>query len=116
MLEELRNLKYSPTKDDIIYFLSEILGENKYDISVLNVLCTHVPSRFQLSPLHLLSYCMAFNWVLFEDKKYFLSQDIVECINDKTKLNNKLERDLSRVFFLIFFFRTQNRCSWNLFL
>lgn len=34
----------------------------------------------------------------------------------RQELYFQMERDLSRVFFLIFFFRTQNRCSWNLFL
>lgn len=93
MLEELRNLKYSPTKEGIIYFLADIVGKNKYDISALNVLCTHAPGRFQLSASHMLIYCLGFEWILFEDEKYFLSKEIVGCINDKTKLNNKLIED-----------------------
>lgn len=93
MLEEVKNLKYSPTKEGIIYFLVDIVGKNKYDISVLNVLCTHAPHRFQLSASYMLIYCLAFDWVLCEDDKYFLSKEIVGCVGDKTKLNNKLIED-----------------------
>lgn len=99
MLEELRNLKYSPTKEGIIYFLTDIIGENKYDISVLNVLSTHVPGRFQLSASHMLSYCLAFEWILYEDEKYFLSPQIVRYVSDKTKLNNKLIEDSITILF-----------------
>lgn len=93
MLEELRNLKYSPTKEGIIYFLTDIVGKNKYDISALNVLCTHAPDRYQLSASYMLSYCLAFGWVLYEDGEYFLSKEIARGVSDKTKLNNKLIED-----------------------
>lgn len=93
MLEELRNLKYSPTKEGIIYFLTDIVGKNKYDISALNVLCTHAPGRYQLSASYMLSYCLAFGWVLYEDGKYFLSKKMTSGINDKTKVNNQLIED-----------------------
>ena len=93
MLEKLRNLKYSPTKEGIIYFLTDIVGENKYDISILNVLCTHAPDRFQLSASYMLSYCLAFGWVMCEDGNCFLSKEITRYVSDKTKLNNKLIED-----------------------
>lgn len=99
MLEELRNLKYSPTKEGIIYFLIDIVGKNKYDISALNVLCTHAPGRYQLSASYMLSYCLAFGWILYEDGKYFLSKEIARGISDKTKLNNKLIEDSIRILF-----------------
>ena len=99
MLEELRNLKYSPTKEGIIYFLIDIVGKNKYDISALNVLCTHAPGRYQLSASYMLSYCLAFGWILYEDGKYFHSKEIARGISDKTKLNNKLIEDSIRILF-----------------
>lgn len=93
MLEELKNLKYFPTKEGLIYYLADIIGKNKYDISALNILCTHAPSRYQLSMPYILVYCLAFGWVLYEDEKYLLSKEIDRCIYDKTKLNNKLIED-----------------------
>lgn len=93
MLKELKNLKYSPTKEGLIYFITDIIGMNKYDINALNVLCTHTADRYQLSASYMLNYCLAFGWVLYEDGRYFLSKDIFNCINDKIKLNIKLIED-----------------------
>lgn len=99
MLEELRNLKYSPTKEGIIYFLTDIMGKNKYDISVLNVLCAHAPGRYQLSTSYMLCYCLTFGWILYENGEYFLSKEIAGGVSDKTKLNDKLIEDTIIILF-----------------
>lgn len=99
MLEELRNFKYYPTKESIIYFLTDIIGKNKYDISALNILCTHATGSYQLSASCMLSYCVAFGWVLCKDGEYFLSEEIVRCINDRTKLNSRLIEGAINVLF-----------------
>lgn len=99
MLEELRNFKYSPTKEGIIYFLYDIIGNNKYDAEVLELLCAHAPGIFHLSSSHLLLYCLAFNWVLFDEDKYYLSEEIKECAFDKKIINNKIiKKSISSMF------------------
>ncbi len=52
------------------------------------------------------------------DIEFLCDETVMETrtVQERMLYNRLLERDLSRVFFLIFFFRTQNRCSWNLFL
>jgi hypothetical protein len=104
MLEELRNLKYSPTKEGIVYFLTNIVNNNKYDASALNILCSHAPGRYQLSASYMLSYCLAFDWVLYEEGEYFLSEEIAKNINDKKKLNSKLIENSVRVLFDVHLF------------
>lgn len=93
MLEELKKIKYSLTKDDFIYFIVAVFGNNRYDIASLSVLCNHAPGRLQLLFSDLLNYCIAFGWVLCEGNIYFLSHRIIKYIDDKKKLNDKLVKD-----------------------
>lgn len=93
MLENLKNINYSLTKDNFIYFMVDVFGNNRYDITSLSVLCNHVPGRLQLLFSDLLNYCIAFEWVLCEENVYFLSPRIIKYIADKEKLNDKLVKD-----------------------
>ncbi|MBM6669029.1 DUF3883 domain-containing protein [Lacrimispora saccharolytica] len=93
MLEDLKNINYSLTKDNFIYFMVDVFGNNRYDITSLSVLCNHAPGRLQLLFSDLLNYCIAFEWVLREENVYFLSPSIIKYIDDKEKLNDKLVKD-----------------------
>lgn len=93
MLENLKNINYSLTKDNFIYFMIDVFGNNRYDITSLSVICNHAPGRLQLLFSDLLNYCIAFGWVLCEENVYFLSPRIIKYIDDKEKLNNILVKD-----------------------
>lgn len=99
MLEKLKNFKYTPTKEGIIYFVSDILGIHRYDIGVIAMLCNHAPGYYHLSAPDMLNYCLAFRWLLHENDKYFLTEEISKCVSDKVKLNEKLMDDSIKILF-----------------
>ena len=99
MLEELRNLNYSPTQEGILYFIDDILGSNEYTEADIKVLCAHAPGYYLLSASPLLSYCKAFGWVMNDGEKYFVSKNLLPFLTKKKELNIKLIEDTVEVLF-----------------
>lgn len=99
MLEELRNLEYSPTKEGLDFFLSKIMGEGTLDKRDIDVLCSHAPGSYRLSANHLLQYCRVFNWVMTDECGYSLRNEIASITHDESILNKRITEDIINCMF-----------------
>ena len=94
MLEELKNINYSLTKDNIIFFLCDVIGDNTFDVYTIDIICSHAPGSLQLSSKSILLYATALGWVVSEEEKYYLSDKIKWKKDDKQQLLDILIKDL----------------------
>lgn len=99
MLEELRNINYTPTKEGIAYFLFDVIGNNRYSADVIKVLCTHAQDSYQLYSYDMLRYGIAFNWICSSEDVYYLSDSYSNCIDDRKKFFDKLINDTVKSLF-----------------
>ena len=83
MLDELKRLNYPGRKEELLYFLQSIVGNNIKWLDDIRVLCTHAPAGYQLRAEYLVTYCACFGWI---------SQDegISACKEIRAVLNNEL--------------------------
>lgn len=99
MLEELKNLKITLTKESIEFFLRNVIGTNQNTIDGIIVLCSHAPGNFQLAVDDLILYCGTFGWICYSDNKYSLSNQLLPCINNNIALTKKLLDDTVKILF-----------------
>ena len=83
MLDELKRLNYPGRKEELLYFLQTIVGNNIIWLDDIRVLCTHAPAGYQLRAEYLVTYCACFGWI---------SQDegISACKEIRAVLSNEL--------------------------
>lgn len=86
MLDELKRLNYPGRKEDLLYFLQSIVGNNIVMLDDIRVLCTHAPAGFQLSADSLVAYCTSFGWVI-QDEGISACDEIRAVLNDNVRLN-----------------------------
>lgn len=99
MLEELKNINYSPSQEGLTYFLCDVIGKNKYRLEDIEIICNHAPGRLQLSPRHLLIYCLAFKWIINEEGLYFATDEIISDFYKPTQFKETLIKDSINVLF-----------------
>lgn len=99
MLEELKNLDYTPSQDGLSYFLSDVIGTNKHSPDDISVICNHAPGVLRLSSKHLLLYALAFNWIRKVENLYEITDEVLPVIDNKLELNKKLVKDTVSVLF-----------------
>lgn len=59
----------------------------KNDIALL---CSHTPEQYHLVANDIIEYCLAFDWILKDDGKYYVSPEVFDKINDCEELNDYL--------------------------
>lgn len=98
MLDELKRLNYPGRKEDLIYFLQYIIGNNSISLEDIRVLCSHAPAGYQLRADFLVTYCACFGWIV-QDEEITTSLEIRNFLNDKERLNRYMvESSLSTLF------------------
>lgn len=106
-MEELKNLNYPGGKEEILFFLQSIVGENHLTIDDIRVICSHAPGKYQLVVDSLLKYCACFNWVVCQDhislnekllpqitSSGALNRELINSTIDCLFMNNVLQRDM----------------------
>lgn len=90
MLEELKNFKYHCTKDGLIFFICDVIGNNTISLQDAAVICSHAPGNRHLSVNSLVSYCLALGWIQKEADVISISSDLAMSLSNKEKLNEVL--------------------------
>lgn len=90
MLEELKNIEFQGGKEELLFFLCDVIGDNKRNIKDAYTLCMYAPGKHYLSLNSLIRYCSAFNWIHKLEGVLSLSEGILSVYSDKEKLNNIL--------------------------
>ena len=98
MLDELKRLNYPGRKEDLIYFLQHIIGNNSISLEDVRVLCSHAPAGYQLLADFLVTYCACFGWIV-QDEEITTSLEIRNFLNDKERLNRYMVESSLRILF-----------------
>lgn len=86
MLDELKRLNYPGRKDDLLYFLQSIVGNNVMEFDDIRVLCTHAPAGYQLRAECLVTYCTCFGWIS-QNEGISVCPEIQSSLHDEVRLN-----------------------------
>lgn len=86
MLDELKGLNYPGRKEDLLYFLQSIVGNNIIKLDDIRVLCTHAPAGYQLRAECLVAYCTCFGWIS-QNEGISACTEIRAVLNDELRLN-----------------------------
>lgn len=92
MLEELKNLNMQAGKDDLIFFIQNIIGIQRLTTEDIEILCGHAQGNHKIFARHLLKYCEAFGWIKNENL-ITLELTLKDVIQDSSKLNEYLIKD-----------------------
>ena len=90
MLEELKNLNIQSGRDEITYFLCNVVGTSPITRNDAMVLCGHAPGKHHLSCDNLTAYCAAFGWINVLDNALMLADDLKEHVGDSAQINDYL--------------------------
>lgn len=98
MLEELKKLNYPIRREDILFFLQDVIASHQLSVSEIQVMCMRASGHYQLNVDALLAYCNCLN--LIESKeKIRLTKEVIAYINDSEQLNCFIvERTLNYLF------------------
>lgn len=117
MLDELKNLRYQGGKDELLFFLYDVIGHREIRIRDIETICSHAPGGRFLSAADLLNYCHALGWIEIDADIVSLSSSIVAYVSDKDTLNDKLIRSTVEQLFVwetfnssMFFFDVMKGC------
>lgn len=89
MSEELKNLDFPGRKEDILFFLQNIIGKQGLLRDDVRVLCSHAPGIYQLYADSLISYCASFGWISC-DESACLNDEFYPFVESSDDLNNAL--------------------------
>ena len=99
MLKELRKISRFGNKNDLIFFLSSVIGDKKISRYDINKICHHASGGFLLNADALLEYCLFLELLTVEDEFFSLTTNITNIIDDANSLNDYLvEHTISRLF------------------
>lgn len=90
MLDDLKNLNYQGGKDGLLFFISDVIGQNGIKIRDAEVICSHAPGKRYLSVKDLITYCLAFGWIDAGSDVVSVSPSFKAYVSDKEALNEKL--------------------------
>jgi len=89
MLEELKKINGSIKKEEIIFFLKNIIGNRGILNADLKMLCAHTPSGYKISCDTMLSYCTKFGWIIISDYVR-LDTSLYQYLSSPERLNVEL--------------------------
>lgn len=92
MLEELKNLNIQAGKEDLLFFIQNIIGVQQLTIDDIEILCDHAQGNYRIFAKHLLKYCEAFGWIKNENL-ITLESALKDVIQDSSRLNKYLVKD-----------------------
>lgn len=90
MLDVLKKFKYHGGKDELLFFICDVIGSGQIRIKDAEIICAHSPGKHYLSIEDLISYCYTLGWLQISEDVVSVSPDIVSLLNDKERLNNAL--------------------------
>lgn len=90
MLDALKNLNYRGGKEDLLFFICDIIGNSTIKIHDAEIICAHTPGKHYLSIADLMSYCTAFGWIQVSEDAISVAPDIAAFLGDKEMLNDIL--------------------------
>ena len=90
MLDVLKNLKYQGGKEELLFFICDVIGKNQIRTRDASVICTHAQGMHYLSIDDLIQYCYAFGWINLTEDKLSVSETILPVLKDKEILNSIL--------------------------
>ena len=99
MLDELKNLKYQGGKEELLFFICDVIGNNQLRLSDAEVICAHAQGMHYISVDNVIQYCHAFGWINIVEDMLSVSTSILSVLDDKEKLNDALiVTEISRLF------------------
>ena len=90
MLNELKKLKYNGGKDELLFFICDVIGTGRPRIQDAEIICAHAAGKYYLSVKDLMMYCQALGWVQVYDESIALSPSLILLLNNKERLNEAL--------------------------
>lgn len=87
MLDALKNLNFLGGKEDLLFFICDIIGNSAIKIHDAEIICARTPGKHYLSIADLTSYCIAFGWIQVSEDTISVTPDIAALLGDKEKLN-----------------------------
>lgn len=99
MLEELKSLNIQSGRDEIIYFLCNVVGTSPITRNDAMVLCSHAPGKHHLSCDDLMVYCAAFGWIIILDNTLLLVDDLKEYVEHGRQINDYLIKSAVNLLF-----------------
>ncbi len=98
MLDVLKELNSPGSKEDILFFLQNIIGRNTLLYKDICVLCSYAPAGHKFHVDRMLEYCACFGWVNCEDP-VLISETLAKSLDDAEKLNQHLVQSTLSVLF-----------------
>ena len=90
MLDVLKKLKYIGDKDELLFFICNVIGSSQIGVKDAEIIYAHSPGKHNLSVKNLISYCYILGWIQIYEDIISVSPDIVPFLSDKEKLNEVL--------------------------
>ena len=90
MLDVLKNLKYHGGKNELLFFICDVIGSGQVRVKDAEIICARSPGKHNFSIGDLIGYCRALGWIQVSEDVVSLSPDIATLLNDKEKLNDAL--------------------------
>lgn len=90
MLEELKKLNYHGGKDELLFFINDIVGKNVVHIKDAKIMCSYTPGKRYLSVDELCDYCVAFGWICCEENRLKVGDEVISHIGNSEHLNSFL--------------------------
>lgn len=98
MLEELREINQPIRKEDILFFLQDVIGKRKLLKKDILIICAHASRQYQLNVDAIITYCTALCLIDCEET-IVLNSDIIAILDDADVLNKFIiERTISKLF------------------
>lgn len=99
MLEELKRLNIQSDREEITYFLCNVVGTSPITRNDAMVLCSHAPGKHHLSCDDLMTYCAAFGWIIILDNTLLLADDLKEHVKHGRQINDYLIKSAVNLLF-----------------
>lgn len=99
MLEELKRLNIQSGREEITYFLCNVVGTSPITRNDAMVLCSHAPGKHHLSCDDLMTYCAAFGWIIILDDTLLLADDLKEHVKHGRQINDYLIKSAVNLLF-----------------
>lgn len=99
MLEELKRLNIQSGREEITYFLCNVVGTSPITRNDAMVLCSHAPGKHHLSCDDLMTYCAAFGWIIVLDDTLLLVDDLKEHVEHGRQINDYLIKSAVNLLF-----------------
>lgn len=88
MLDVLKNLRFRGNKEELLFFVCDVVGNSGISVHDAEIICGHKAGMYFLSVPDLIMYCNAFGWVKQSNNMLSVSSDVLLNIECKNSLND----------------------------